>query len=346
MSPKSALIINTRCAWRGFLWYNLVDLTDFFMPHACKLRSEFEMKFKVSVIGCGSVGATAAYAMLIDGTPSEIVLIDRAKEKASGLALDLEHSLSFLSFTKVTAGDDFALCKDSHLVVITAGARQEPGETRLALVEKNRKIFEDIIPKLVAAAPSAIFLIVTNPVDVLTYEAARICGFPAGRVFGTGTMLDTARFRFHLSKELCLSPQSIEAYVLGEHGDTSFPVLSSANVAGKSLFDFPGFTSPMADKCFEDTQKAAYRIINDLGYTCYSIGIVIREIMDNIFQHAKIVVPLSIPIKDYYGHSDVALSVPCVLDSDGVSETITVPLNDEEQARFAQSVNTLKGFLE
>lgn len=315
------------------------------MPHFCKLRSSFEIKFKVSVIGCGSVGATAAYAMLIDGTPSEIVLVDRKKDKARGLSLDLEHSLSFLNYTKLTSGDDYGLCKDSHLIIVTAGARQEQGETRLQLVEKNRKIFEDIIPKLKAAAPNAIFLIVSNPVDVLTFETARISGLPFGRVFGTGTMLDTARFRYHLSQQLCLSPQSVEAYVLGEHGDSSFPVFSSANVAGKSLFDFPGFTGPIGDKCFEDTQKAAYRIINDLGYTCYSIGIVIRQIMVSIFQHSKIVVPLSIPITDYYGHSDVAVSVPCVLDSDGVSEIIEVPLNDEEQARFVQSVNTLKGFL-
>jgi L-lactate dehydrogenase len=315
------------------------------MAQVCKLRSSFDTKYKVSVIGCGSVGAAAAYAMLIDSTPSEIVLIDRSKEKARGLALDLEHSLSFLNFTKVTAGGEFSLCRDSNLVIITAGARQQEGETRLQLIDKNRKIFEEIIPEIVKEAPDAILLVVTNPVDILTYEAARISGFQHGKVFGTGTMLDTARFRFHISQKLCLNPKSVDAYVLGEHGDTSFPVWSSANVAGKFLFDFPGFTREVADSCYEETRTAAYRIINDLGYTCYSIGIVIKEIMVHIFQHSKIVVPLSIPLKDYYGHSGVALSVPCVLDSDGVSDFLQVPLNQEEQEMLTKSVTTLKQYL-
>jgi L-lactate dehydrogenase len=315
------------------------------MSHSCKLHSSFEIKYKVSVVGCGSVGATAAYAMLIDSTPSEIALIDYNKDKARGLALDLEHSLSYLNYTKVLAGDDYALCRGSNLVVITAGARQEEGETRLQLVDKNRKIFSDIIPKIAKVAPNAILLIVTNPVDVLTYEAARLSGFPEGRVFGTGTMLDTARFRYHISQKLCLSPKSVEAYILGEHGDTSFPVWSSANVAGKPLFDFSGFTQKVADECYEETRTAAYRIINDLGYTCYSIGIVIKEIMVHIFQHSKVVVPLSVPLKDYNGISGVALSVPCVLDSDGVSEMIQVPLNKKELENFAHSAETLKKYL-
>jgi len=312
------------------------------MATACSIHSSFQTQFKVAIIGCGNVGATAAYAMLIDGTPTELVLIDREKKKAEGLLLDFEHSMSFFEFTKIVAGDDYALCKDANLIVITAGARQKEGETRLDLIEKNRKIFQDLIPRLVKVAPQSILLIVANPVDVLTYTALKISNFPENRVFGTGTMLDTARFRFHLSERLCLNPKSIEAFILGEHGDSAFPVWSSANVAGKSLFDFPGFTKDVASTCFEETKTAAYRIINDLGYTCYSIGTVVKEIMTHIFQHSKIVVPLSVKLNNYYGHSDVALSVPCILDSTGVSSVIEIPLSEKEQEKLAESVRVLK----
>lgn len=315
------------------------------MPRACRVASTFQSKFKISVVGCGNVGAAAAYAMLLDGIPTELALIDRHKEKAEGLLLDYEHSLSFLPYVKITANDDYSACKDSNLIVITAGARQLEGETRLQLIEKNRNIFKEMIPAIAKVAPESILLIVSNPVDILTYEAIKLSGFPENRVFGSGTMLDTARFKFHLGERLCLNPKSIQAYVLGEHGDTSFPVLSSANIAGKSLFDFEGFDKETAMQCYEDTRQAAYRIIHDMGYTCYSIGVVIREIAKSIFEHAKIVVPLSVKLNNYYGHSDVCLSVPCVLDSDGVSEILTVPLNEEEQSMLAKSVTTLKQYL-
>jgi L-lactate dehydrogenase len=315
------------------------------MPMVCNLRSSFENRFKVAIIGCGSVGAAAAYAMLMDGTPTELVLIDRSKERVDGLRLDFEHSLSFLKMTRVSASDDYEACKDADLIFVTAGARQQEGETRLQLVGKNRKIIAEIIPAVAKVAPKSIIVMVSNPVDVLTLEAIRLSGFPQGRVFGTGTMLDTARLRFHIAEKLCLNSSSVQAYVLGEHGDTSFPVFSSANVAGKSLYDFDGFTKEVAKQCYEDTRNAAYRIIHDLGYTCYSIGIVMKEIMVHVFQHSKVVVPLSVELKGYYGHSGVALSVPCVLDSEGVSEVIEVPLDKGEQEYLAKSVQTLKGYL-
>ncbi len=312
----------------------------------CKVHSAFKSQFKVSIVGCGNVGATAAYAMLMDGTPSEIALIDRDPNKAHGLLLDFEHSLPFVPYTKIISSDDLEACRNSQLIVVTAGARQQEGETRLQLIDKNRKIFQEIIPTLAKVAPESILLIVTNPVDVLTYEALKLSGFPENRVFGTGTLLDTARFRFHIGEKLCLNPKSIQAYVLGEHGDSSFPVFSSANVAGKPLSDFEEFTPAIAEQCFEETKTAAYRIIHDMGYTCYSIGTVVKEIMTHIFQHSRMVMPLSVNLKDYYGHSDVALSVPCVLDSDGASEIIRVPLNEMELKMLEKSVKTLKGYLE
>lgn len=315
------------------------------MSNSCQLHSSFKVNFKVSVIGCGNVGATAGYSMLIDGTPTELVMMDVNKDRAEGLALDFSHSLSFFNYTKITATDKYEDCRDSNLIVITAGAKQKEGETRLDLLKKNREIFKEMIPKLAKVAPDSILLIVSNPVDILTYEAIKLSGFPPSRVFGTGTMLDTSRLRFHISEKMCLNPHSIEAFVLGEHGDTSFPVFSSANIAGKPLLEFETFDDKAAAACYEETRNAAYKIIHDLGYTCYSIAIVVREIMNHIFQHSRIVVPLSVMLEDYYGHSEVALSVPCVLDSNGVSEILKVPLNDEEQGSLAKSVETLKSYL-
>lgn len=316
------------------------------MPKTCKLQSDYKSKFKVSVIGCGNVGSAAAYAMLIDGTPTELVLYNRTIDQAEGLALDYEHALSLYDdYTKITPTDDLSDCKDSDLVVVTAGARQKEGETRLDLVEKNKAIFKELIPKIAKAAPDAILLIVSNPVDVLTYHAWKLSGFPKNRVFGSGTMLDSARLQFHIAERMCISPKSVQAFVLGEHGDTSFPVFSSANIAGKPLCDFDGFCEKDADACYKDTREAAYRIINDLGYTCYSIGMVITQIMKNIFQDSRIVLPLSTVLEDYYGHSDVALSVPCMLGNEGVEEVMKVPLDEKEQDMLEKSVDTLKEYL-
>jgi len=311
------------------------------MPKECTLPA-FKTQFKVSIIGCGNVGATAGYAMLMDGTPTELVMMDRNKEKAEGLVLDLEHSMAFFNATRVTATNDFNACKNSQLVVVTAGARQQEGETRIDLIAKNRALFRDIIPKIAKVAPRAILLIVTNPVDVLTYEASRLSGFPFGRVFGTGTMLDTARLRFHIGEKLCLNPKSVEAFILGEHGDTSFPVWSSANVAGKPLMKMDGFNKKLADVCYKETKNAAYKIIHDLGFTCYSIGTVIKEIMVHIFQNSKIVLPLSVPLKGEYGLKGVALSVPCVLDSSGIANIIEVPLSFAEKRLLKKSAEAMK----
>ncbi len=315
------------------------------MGVSCRFSSSFGAKFKVGIVGAGNVGASAGYAMLLDGTPSEIVIIDRNKDKAEGLQLDFSHGMSFLDNTLVSAGDDYGLLRDADLVVVTAGAKQKDGETRLDLVAKNKAIFKSIIPKIAEVAPNAILLIVANPVDVLTYEAWKLSGFPRNRVFGSGTMLDTTRFRYHISKKLCLSPKSVNAFILGEHGDSSFPVFSSADVAGKPLMSFDGFSKEVAEECYLDTKKAAYRIIHDMGFTSYSIGVVIREIMLSIFSHSKVVVPLSYVLKGEYGFSDVAISVPCVLDSDGVSSVIEIPLDEKEMELFEKSVSILKELL-
>lgn len=305
---------------------------------------KIECTFKVSVIGCGSVGATTAYSYLLSGTVTDLILVDLDKSKAKGLHLDLEHALPFTPYMNIEAGDDFEACAGSQIVVVTAGARQKEGQTRLDLVNTNKKIFDTIIPKIVRAAPKAILIIVTNPVDILTYHALKISGLPKNQVFGSGTVLDTARLRFHLSQKLRLHPSSIDAYVLGEHGDTSFPVYSSANVLGKPLNKFKGFSNKVAEKCYQDTKNAAYRIIHDQGYTCYSIATAILHITDAIFEDKHEVLPLSIMLKNYYGVNNVCLSVPCILGRAGIEGVIEVPLDIKEKKALRKSANTLKKF--
>ncbi|MDA1060718.1 MAG: L-lactate dehydrogenase [bacterium] len=301
--------------------------------------------FKASIVGCGSVGATTAYGYLLSGSVTDLALIDVNKGRAQGLALDLEHALPFTPHIEVEASDDLKICRGSSIVVVTAGKRQEKGETRLDLVNANKKIFAGIIPKIAKAAPNAILIIVSNPVDVLTYEAIKLSGFPKGKVFGSGTVLDSARLQYHISEQLKIHPGSIDAYVFGEHGDSSFPVYSSANILGKSIFDFEGFSKKKAEECFKETKNAAYRIIHDQGFTCYSIATVLRELTEAIFEDKKQVFTLSTKLNDYYGHKDVCISVPCVLGRNGIEKTIQVPLDQEEQKLLTKSVETIKEFL-
>lgn len=308
------------------------------------MEREFPNSFKISVIGCGSVGATTAYSLLLRGVPTHLTLIDVRKEQAEGLDLDLEHSIPFTSYCRIKNSGDVKDCKGSDLVVITAGKRQSPGQTRLDLIKDNKKIFADIIPKIAKAAPNAILLIVSNPVDVLTYEAIKLSKFPWQRVFGSGTILDSARFQFHLSEKLNIHPRSIDAYILGEHGDTSFPVWSTASILGKPLFEFKNFNKKIGEKCYADTKNAAYRIIHDLGYTCYSIATAVTEIAKNIKEDSHQVFPLSVLLQNYYGHSKVCLSMPAALCRKGINELIEIPLDKTEQKNLAKSVSTLKSY--
>lgn len=256
--------------------------------------------------------------------------------------MDLEHARSFTPNVEITYGDDFAACAGSDIIVITAGRPQKDGETRLDLIKGNREIFSSMIPKVAKAAPDAIFLIVSNPVDIMTYEAIKLSGLPPSRVFGSGTLLDSARLQFHISEKLHIHPSSVDAYILGEHGDTSFPVYSSANILGKPLMEFEGFDAAMGQTCYDDTKNAAYRIIHDQGYTCYSIATAVREITEAIFADQKKVFPLSVLLEDYYGESDVCLSVPVVLGRNGVEKVLTVPLSVEEQAMLKKSAEVLR----
>ena len=302
-------------------------------------------KTKVTIIGAGRVGITAAFTMYLKNTAQEIMLYGRDKDKLIGEQLDFMHSLSFLGTTHISVGSEPAELAGSDIIVFTAGAAQEPGETRLDLVKKNTAILEGMLPDIVKYAPDSIILLVTNPVDILTYKAVIGTKLPRGRVFGSGTTLDTARFRFHLSEYLGVNPKSVHAYILGEHGDSSFPTLSSANVGGQLITTMKDFSREKALEAYTKARDAAYKIIAAKGATYYAIGVVINQLVHAILTDAGRVYPLSVVLEGEYGYTDIALSVPCVLGRSGIERVIEIPLSEEEKLKLKLSVETLKKYL-
>ena len=297
---------------------------------------------KVAIVGAGYVGSTAAYALMISGQESEIALIDVNKEKAEGEAMDLQHGLQFRPNIKIQFGSDYKLCKDADIVVITAGAHQKPGETRLDLVKKNAAIFKEMIPKIVKYNKKCILLVVANPLDVLTYLTLKYSRFPKNRVIGSGTVLDTARFRYLLGEHFEVNPNSIHAYIMGEHGDSSFPVWSAANIAGAPLKNFKKYDQKKMDEIYSKTKNAAYEIIAKKGATYYAIGMGITRIVNAILSGHNEVLAISGYLKDYNGVSDVCLSVPTILDRNGIKEQIIMPLNELELAQLKYSADQIK----
>ncbi|RLI97268.1 MAG: L-lactate dehydrogenase [Candidatus Aenigmatarchaeota archaeon] len=300
------------------------------------------MRRKVSIIGAGFVGSTAAYSLLISGACSEIVLIDVNKQKAKGEAMDLKHGMQFVHQSKIRFGEDYRLCKGSSIVIICAGAGQKPGETRLDLVKKNAAIFKDMIPKITKHCKDCILLVVSNPVDVLTYIAMEYSGFPPERVFGTGTVLDTARLRYHLGEHYNVSASSVHAYILGEHGDSEFPVWSSARIGGAPLKSMKEYSKNDMDRIAKETKNAAYEIITTKGATYYAIGLVITKIVKAVFSDSNEVMPVSTRLDGYYGIRDVCLSVPCVVGSNGIDKQLLIPLNATEKRSLRKSANILR----
>lgn len=297
---------------------------------------------KVAIIGAGFVGSTCAYALFIEGCANEIALIDINKEKAKGEALDLIHGNLFTPYTKVNYGNSYSLVKDADVVVITAGAHQKLGDTRLDLTKTNAKILKNMISEIIKYNTNCIILMVTNPLDVLTYLAAKWSKFPKNKVFGTGTTLDTARFKQLLGEYYDVNPTSVHAYILGEHGDSEFPVWSSANIAGIRLKDFKKYDKKKLNCLFKQTKNAAYEIINRKGSTYYAIGLVVRDIVRDILKNQHKVYPLSCYVDNYYGIKDVCLSIPCVLTKKGIKEKIHIQLDKNEQKMLKKSAGVIK----
>ncbi len=300
---------------------------------------------KVGIVGCGFVGSTTTFTLLLEGIASEIVLINRTKKEAVGHGLDLVHGMEFLQSAKITTGSDYKLCKDCNIIIITAGAHQEVGETRLDLVNKNTKIFKEMIPQIVKHNKKAIFIVVSNPVDIMTYLTLKYSKYQKDRVIGTGTSLDTARLRYYLGSYLKVSPNSIHAYVLGEHGDSSFPVWSSATIGSINLKHFHNVTNEILNKAFEKTKNAAYEVISKKGATYYAISLTVVEIVKAIANDSNKVMPVSCMLNDYYGINNICLSVPVILNRNGINKILKVDLDKKEIENLRNSASIIKEVL-
>ena len=301
---------------------------------------------KAAVIGCGFVGAASAFALMESGLFSEMVLIDANNEKAEGEALDISHGLPFAKPMQIYAGD-YKDLSDAYVIVVTAGAGQKPGETRLDLVKKNVGIFKSIIPQIAAVNKDAIMLIVANPVDVLTYAAQKLSGYPENRVFGSGTTLDTARFKYLLGQHLEVDSRSVHAFIIGEHGDSEIAAWSSANVSGIPIHEFcemrGHFEHEKAMKeIAESVKNSAYEIIEKKGATYYGIAMSVRRICEAIVRDEKTILPISSLQHDNHGISDVAMSMPAIVGKNGVEGTVPINLNEEEEKLLKASADTLK----
>ncbi len=266
---------------------------------------------KVAIVGTGNVGATFAYSLLMSGLASEIVLIDANVSKAEGEAMDLNHAVPMHSPTRIWTGA-YEDCAGAVITVITAGSAQRPGETRLDLIQRNAAIFRSIVESIVKFNPNGIILVATNPVDVLTYATWKFSGLPANRVIGSGTVLDTARFRYLLSQTFEVDPRSVHAYIIGEHGDSEVPVWSLANIAGMRLAEYcaannMGCRQERLDEIFKQTRDAAYEIISRKGSTYYAIASGLMRIVEAILRDQATVISVSTYIEDYYGIKDVYL---------------------------------------
>jgi len=304
---------------------------------------------RIAIVGTGNVGASFAYALLLSGLAAEIVLIDVNRTRAEGEAMDLNHSVPFAHPTRIWAGD-YPDCAGAAVTVVTAGAAQKPGETRLALVKKNAAIFGQIVPQIAQHNPDGIILIATNPVDVLTHVTWKLSGLPARRVIGSGTVLDTARFRYLLSQHFGVDPRSVHAYIIGEHGDSEVPVWSLANIAGMRLPDFCAanrlsFDQAAMDHIFRQTRDAAYEIIARKGATYYAIAAGLVRIVEAIVRDQSTVLSISSLIEDYYDIGDVCLSLPAVVHRGGVERVLRLELSPEEAEALRRSASVLKATL-
>jgi L-lactate dehydrogenase len=301
---------------------------------------------RVAVVGAGFVGATFAYALLLSGLASEIVLIDANQSKAEGEAMDLNHAVPLAQPAQVWAGT-YADCAGAALTVVTAGSAQRPGETRLDLTARNTEIFRQIIPQVVEHNSDGILLIATNPVDVLTFASQKFSGLPPRQVIGSGTILDTARFRYLLSQHFGVDARSVHAYIIGEHGDSEVPVWSLANIAGMRIPDFcalNGYDCNDADlkDIFKQTRDAAYQIIQLKSATYYAIGAGLLRIVEAVLRDQNTVLSISSLIHDFYGISGVCLSLPTVVDRGGAERYLNLELSPEEIEGLQASAAVLK----
>lgn len=304
---------------------------------------------KIILIGNGAVGSTFAYTVLVKGIVNELVIIDINQEKAAGDVLDLNHGLMLANPMKIKVGT-YEDCVGADLIVITAGAAQKEGETRLALMSRNVKIFDSIIRQIVQYNKDGILLIASNPVDILTQVAFTISGWPKNRVFGSGTLLDSSRFRYLVAEKFGVDPRSVHGMIIGEHGDSEVAVWSSVNVAGVGVNQREPsspwhLTDNEKEEIYNETWTAAYKIIEKKGATYYAIALALTRICEAILKDQKSILPVSSYLENYHGIDGVCLGVPSIIGRNGVEQVIPLVLTVGEEQRLQQSANKLKKFL-
>jgi L-lactate dehydrogenase len=301
------------------------------------------------IIGAGQVGMACAYSMLIQNTFDEMVIVDVNQHKLEGEVMDLVHGLPFVEPMLVRAGT-LAECEDADIVIITAGAKQKPEETRLDLVERNVEVFKDLIPQVIKCCPRAILLIVTNPVDIMTYVSLKLSGLPSSSVIGSGTVLDTARFRYLLAEKLQLDPRSLHAYIIGEHGDSEVPVWSKVNISGMRLFDEGLEDSKDQNQALQEisqqVKNAAYEIIKRKGATSYAIGLGVTQIVQAILRNQNRVLTVSSLIDGFHSIKDICLSLPAVVNRQGVTRVLNLSLSQTELQQLQHSSQVLRQTIE
>jgi L-lactate dehydrogenase len=301
---------------------------------------------RIAIVGAGHVGATFAYALMLSGLAAEIVLIDARKTLAEGEAMDLGHAVPFARPTRIWAGD-YPDCAGAAVTVIAAGVNQKPGESRLELLNKNAAVFREIVPRIVRHNPDGILLVATNPVDVLTYVSLKLSSLPTGSVIGSGTALDTARFRYVLGRHCGVDARSVHAHIIGEHGDSEVPVWSLANIAGMPLSDYCAahgidYGQDERDELFRMTRDAAYEIIKRKGATYYGVAAGLVRIVESIVRDQHTVLSVSTLVDGYHGISDMCLSLPCVISRKGAARVLRLELNSEETTALQRSASVLR----
>ncbi|XP_053574730.1 L-lactate dehydrogenase B chain [Bombina bombina] len=302
---------------------------------------------KITIVGVGQVGMACATSILLRELTDELALVDILADKLRGEMLDLQHGGLFLKTPKIVSDTDYAVTANSRIVVVTGGVRQQEGESRLNLVQRNVNVFKFIIPQVVKYSPDATIVVVSNPVDILTYVTWKLSGLPQHRIIGSGTNLDSARFRHLISEKLGIHPSSCHGYVLGEHGDTSVPVWSGVTVGGVTLQSIsPEIGTDKDSEKWKDIHKqvvdSAYEVIKLKGYTNWAIGFSVADLVESIVKNLSRVHPVSTMVKGMYGiENEVFLSLPCVLNAKGLTSVINQKLKDDEVAQLQKSAATL-----
>ncbi|MGH4050941.1 MAG: L-lactate dehydrogenase [Clostridium sp.] len=304
---------------------------------------------KISIIGAGFVGSTTAFALMTGSLASEIVIVDINKEKAEGEAMDLSHGVSFVRPIEITSGD-YLDTKDSDIVIITAGVGQKTGESRLDCISKNLKIFKSIVPQVVKYSPDSILLVVSNPVDILTYITYKLSGFPSNRVIGSGTVLDTSRFKYLLSKHFEIDPRNIHTYIMGEHGDSEIATWSLTSIAGMNVDEYCAICDKncggqLKFDIYKEVKESAYIIIKKKGATYYAVALAIKRIVEAILSNENSILTVSSLLKGEYGIKDIYMGVPTVVGREGVKKILEVKLSMEENDKLLESSKVLKSVI-